>query len=312
MCILPDEPTKAKVKINMLNRNKKIISVQSITDTFGGNLCILAMVVFQDNLEIDRLFVGIDPVSIEDSWVHKKIIPILGEEYILVSSYKELLNTIAVFYNKHKVNSVVTQHYAVPRKVVFWRDMVKFGFLDQDDEYDSPYPIYETSGMLAMIGECPHSINRYNKKNNILGNEYQKYKTFHPIYDAVANGLAFMDLIKDNKGEYVIIEIDRLLDLDKIIKELKLQNHTIVDDIVKNNPEKNLRKISTTYINDCYISGQKFLLINSHKNKYKEIKESIGKSKIAIPDKVFIVGLNDSKSQKIVEIYKNKSIIKLI
>jgi len=294
----------------MLNKNKKIISIQSITDTFSGDLCVIAIIVFENKKEIDRLFALIKKENIKDVWIHEKVLKNLGEKFVEVENYKELLKCVSEFYSRHKINSIITQHYAVPRKVVFWKDMTREGLLSLDDEYDSPYPIYETAGMLAVKGEDPHSINRYNRKYNLLGENYDGYKTFHPVYDAAANGIAFINLIKT--GSYTAIEMEDGVNKEKIIKELKLGDYKIIPRLVEKNVEKNLRKISTTYINQCYVSGQKFLSINMHQEDYANIRKGVLANKIAVPDTLYLVGLDEYKKVKLLEIYKDKTDIKII
>ena len=172
----------------------KLFSFDAETNGLYGQTFAIGAVVTDDRGEIARYVSRCPIVGEIDKWVAENVLPHIRDVSIDQDSYQSLLNNFFGFYKEHKKDADVIAHVAHPVETKLLRDMIE---LDLEARmWEGPFPLIDVAGVLKAKGEDPNSVDGYIKKNGLQvpfdGN------THHPLYDAIAAGVAYRHLMKQS------------------------------------------------------------------------------------------------------------------
>jgi hypothetical protein len=169
---------------------KKVFSFDCESNGLWGQIFAVAAVVTSEDGQIIDSFMGQCPINGEiNEWVRANVLPTL-ENVPRYESYRDLLEDFAKFYMKHKSDSDVVTHmgYIVEAKLL--RDLREFGLIG---EWDGPFPMYDVSGHLQLMGEEPTSVDAYAEKYGVVvGIEGS---THNPLYDSAVTAKVYLHLL---------------------------------------------------------------------------------------------------------------------
>jgi hypothetical protein len=170
---------------------RKIFSFDAETNGLWGEAFSISAVVYDPNgREKDRVISRISDDHVTNKWVIANVLPEMQSIPVTHKTYFTMLRDFSEFYMRNKQDADIVVHMGVPVEARVLIDMVRFGFIGEDD---GPYPLCDVAGNLQQSGENPTSVDLYIKKHNIII-EGIDGGTHNPLYDAIAAAKAYRRL----------------------------------------------------------------------------------------------------------------------
>ena len=150
--------------------------------------CIGAVVVTPDGQV--EMFLARCPIEGEvNEWVKNNVLPQLKDVPVTHNSYRDMLESFASFYMKHKEGSDIIVHVGFPVEARVLLDMHRFGFIG---DWDAPFPLID----ISTFPEIGVSVDAYVEKNDLSLEMVEGMSTHNPLYDAAVTLLAYNHLMQ--------------------------------------------------------------------------------------------------------------------
>jgi hypothetical protein len=168
-----------------------IIALDCESNGLHGQTFIAAAVKVLDGIEVDA-FVGRCPIAgPADPWVVDAVLPVVGDVKETYPSYGQLCRAYDRWFQDHRdVNVEVVAHIGWPVEARFLLDAHTVPF-------SGPYPLYDTSSLLAAAGRNPTSEREYAATEGIVLPEGREHD---PLYDARVTALVYQHLRHHDGG----------------------------------------------------------------------------------------------------------------
>ena len=143
----------------------------------------------------DKIFYERCPIDGNvNTFVQENIIPVLKNMPETCANEDELLKKFAQFYMENKEGANVVTHVGFPVETGLFHKLHEKNFIG---DWDAPFPIYDISTMLLMVGENPTEQEEFKQKVGIEvdGNSHD------PLYDARVTARIFQYILAVEIGK---------------------------------------------------------------------------------------------------------------
>lgn len=167
----------------------KILSIDAETNGLWGKPFAIAAILYENGVEQEHFIARLSDDNVSDVWVIENVLPTLTNIPISHETYEEMLSAFANFYLKHREDAKVIVHIGFPVESNLFLELHRLGFIG---DWEAPFPIYDLSSHLDLIGENPLSVDEYVKKMNIQVTDYGT--THNPLYDCEVAAKTYMKI----------------------------------------------------------------------------------------------------------------------
>jgi hypothetical protein len=171
---------------------KKIFSFDFETDGLWGAIFAAAAIVYDESgREVARFFGRVPDTKVSNTWVKENVLPQLVGIPVAYEDEESLLADFAKFYLANKADADVIVHMGYIVEAYGLRRMHDLNLIG---DWDAPYPLYDVSGNLQMVGEDPTSVDSYVKKFGLQLPEFDG-GTHNPLYDSAVAATVYRHIL---------------------------------------------------------------------------------------------------------------------